>query len=280
MEYTEFFQRVEETAAFISSKVHVQPKAAIILTAGLEDYADGFVDHVDIGYADAPHFASARAEGHEGKLVFGQRSGLPLVAMQGRFHFYEGHHPLEVVFPYFVLHELGVKILITTNAVGGIRHDLQPGDIVLITDHINMMGMNPLVGIATLKESDQFTDMTEAYDEELVEVVRRAAGMSGIALKEGVFAAVSGPSYETKAEIRALRVLGADAVGMSTVPEVIAARFVGMRVLSLSCVANAAADRHDGKMSHGEVLDAMSAAAPKFVQLLSVVTNELSKLKL
>lgn len=279
MDYSGFLKQVEEAAAFISSQVHTRPKIAIILTAGLDDYVDGFVDHLEVKYADVPHFASATAEGHEGKFVFGQRAGLPLVAMQGRFHFYEGHHPLQVIFPHFVLEKLGVKAIVTTNAVGGIRYDLGPGDIMLITDHINMMGINPLVGVATLKESDQFTDMIEAYDQTLAEVARRAAAMSGITLKEGVFAAVSGPSYETRAEILALRVLGADAVGMSTVPEVITARFVGMKVLALSCVANAAADRHEGEMSHREVLDAVSAAAPKFVKLLSAITNELSKLK-
>ncbi len=275
--HAEFFKRVDEAARFVESKIQERPQIAVALTGGVGAFVDGFEDRRELSFSDVPHFASARAEGHAGTLVFGRLFGVPLVALCGRFHYYEGHHPAQVIVPAALMGTLGVHTLINTNAVGGIREDFEPGDIMLITDHINMMGMNPLVGLATQREEDQFTNMIDAYDPALAEIARSAAAGCGITLKEGVFAAVSGPTYETRAEVRALRTLGADAVGMSTVPEVVTARFVGMKVLALSIIANAAADRHGGEMSHKEVLASVGAAAPKLSRLLMAIVGELSK---
>jgi len=273
---TDYFERVQESASFVRGKHSANPKLMVVLTAGLDDFIEGLDDRHEIAFAEIPHFGKTSVQGHEGKLIFGQRAGIPIVAMKGRFHFYEGYDPAKVVFPYFVMERLGVHAAITTNAVGGVRYDLNAGDIMLVNDHINMMGMNPLIGIANLREKNQFVGMTDAYDDDLIAIARRAASVNGIELKNGVFAAVSGPSYETKAEIKALRILGVDAVGMSTVPEVIAARFLGMKMLTLSIVANAAADRHEGMLSHDEVLSEVAAAAPKMVKLLGAITNEVS----
>ncbi len=280
IEYAQFFERVEHAASFLRDKIPHAPDVIVVLTGGLGRFVDHMADRVTIPFADIPYFTEARAQGHEGAIVFGELDGLHLAAMQGRFHYYEGHHPAMVVFPHFVMGRLGARALITTNAVGGIRQDLNPGDLILITDHLNMMGTNPLIGIAVQRSHDQFTSLINAYDPTLTEVARRAARTLGLSLKEGVFAAVSGPTYETKAEVRMLRGLGADAVGMSTVPEVIAANFLGMKVLSISCVANAAADRHGGEMTHDEVLSEMQAAAPKLIELVRAVVEEMGTKKL
>ncbi|MBI4126476.1 MAG: purine-nucleoside phosphorylase, partial [Deltaproteobacteria bacterium] len=225
--------------------------------------------------ADIPHFPKSRAEGHAGKLVFGAWKGTPVVAMQGRQHYYEGHAPQDVVFPYFVLGQLGVRTLITTNAVGGIRHDLNPGDILVVTDHINMMGTNPLIGLAIQRTTDQFTSMTDAYSRELRALAINVAKEQKIELKEGVYIANPGPSYETPAEIKAYRTMGADTVGMSTVFEVIAANFLKMRVLTINIITNPAADRHGGVMNHAEVLEAMKGAADNVVRLVRGIVEEL-----
>lgn len=277
IDHANFFKRIDEAASFIESKIEERPRVAVALTGGAGDFVDAFEGRREVRFADVPHFAEARAEGHAGSLVFGRLFGMPLVALCGRFHYYEGHHPMQVIVPPVVMGTLGVHALINTNAVGGIRADLNPGDIMLVTDHINMMGINPLIGLAIQREEDQFTNMIDAYDPGLAEIARRAAAACGMALKEGVYAAVSGPTYETKAEVRALRALGADAVGMSTVPEVIAARFIKMKVLALSIIANAAADRHGGEMSHKEVLESVEAAAPKLARLLTMIVEDLAK---
>jgi len=277
MDYSNFYERADEAAAFLKGKLPIEPRVTVVLTAGIGPFADDLEDAVTMKFDDIPGFPKARAEGHKGEMVCGKKAGVPVIAMKGRFHYYEGHHPATIVFPHFVFARLGVKTLVTTNAVGGIRNDFDAGDIVLINDHINMMGMNPLIGLAVEREHDQFTSLTNAYDPELQNLARRVAQMSEIWIKEGVFAAVSGPSYETKAEVSAYRRLGADIVGMSTVPEVIAANFLGMKVLSLSIVANPAADRHAGELSHDEVLEAMNAAGPKLVTLLNSIVGELFK---
>jgi len=274
MDLKSYFKCVDEAAAWLGERSGVKPEAIVVLSAGLS----GFVDHMqskkEISSSEVPHFPRARAEGHEGKLVFGTIRGVPLVAMVGRFHFYEGLSPQEVVFPHFALAKLGARMLFTTNAVGGVSRKLKAGDLMLVRDHINMMGVNPLVGIAVQRKKDQFTGMTQAYDPGLCAIAKKAARKLKIPLKEGVYLAVSGPSYETKAEVAAFRKLGADAVGMSTVPEVIAANFLGLRVMSLSCIANPAADLHRGTMTHAEVLDTMQRLAPKAVAILEEVVAD------
>ncbi len=274
-DHSTFFQRVDEAAQFLESRIAVKPRVAVVLTGGIGGFADRFDDRREVSFEDIPHFVQARAEGHAGTIAFGRLHGIDVAAMHGRFHYYEGHRPMDVVFPHVVLGTLGIRALINTNAVGGIRSDLNPGDIMLVTDHLNMMGINPLIGLATQREEDQFTSMIDAYDPKLLELARRVARSQNVRLKEGVFAAVTGPSYETRSEVKALRTLGADAVGMSTVPEVIAARFLDIKVLALSCIANPAADRHGGAMTHEEVLEAMNATAPQMIDLLDGIIAEI-----
>lgn len=268
MDQESYFSHVEEAAEWLRGRISIAPEVIVVLSGGLGGFADGLADSTPISSASIPHFPRARAQGHEGKLIFGRHAGVPLAAMLGRYHYYEGHSPHSIVFPYFVLARLGAKTLITTNAVGGIDSKFCPGDIMMVTDHINMMGMNPLIGIATQRPRDQFTSMTEAYDAGLMDLARKVASKLKVDLKEGIYVATSGPSYETKAEVAAYRKMGAKAVGMSTVPAVIAANFLGLRVLTFSCIANPAADLHGGQMNHDEVLSAMKAMAPKLIKLL------------
>jgi purine-nucleoside phosphorylase len=277
MSFEAYFNRVEEATSWLKSKVSIRPLAIVVLSAGLEGFAHDMQDPLAIVSHEIPHFPRARAEGHAGRLIFGYMKDVPIVALSGRVHYYEGHHPSDVVFPYFALERMGAEHLITTNAVGGVKKTFKPGDIMLVTDHINMMGINPLIGISVQRDKDQFTSLVDAYDENLKEIARRVARRIGLNLREGIFLATSGPSYETKAEVTAFRKLGADAVGMSTVPEVIAANFLGLRVLSLSCIANPAADLHEGRMTHEEILRAMKALAPKAVDLLEGIVGELGK---
>ena len=277
MERETFFACVDEAAAWIGERVGVAPQVAVVLSAGLGDITETIRNPKNFASKDIPHFPGARAEGHKGSLSFGELKGVPVVMMSGRFHHYEGHSPHDIVFPYFVLAQLGVRYLITTNAVGGVNKKFRAGDLMLISDHINMMGINPLVGIAVQRPKDQFVSMTNAYDEGLRRMAKDVAKSIELKLKEGVYLATSGPSYETKAEVAAYRKLGADAVGMSTVPEVIAANFLRMKVLALSCIANPAADLHGGEMSHKEVLEAMDGLAPKAISLIEGVIKKIGK---
>ncbi len=275
MDYSSYFPNVDESVAWLAERVSIKPDIVVVLSGGLGDFIEGMDERVEISSKDIPHFPTARAQGHSGKIVFGKYDGIPIAVLVGRYHYYEGHAPQDVVFPYFVLAGLGAKTLVTTNAVGGVNADFNPGDVMMVTDHINAMGINPLIGIAVQRSENQFTGMTNAYDAELQDVARGIASKIGLELREGVYLATSGPSYETKAEVAAFRRMGADAVGMSTVPAVIAANFLGMRVLTFSCISNPAADLHSGDMTHQEVLDAMNALAPKVVELLRGVVAKL-----
>lgn len=272
-----YFAEVEEAAEWVKHHASIKPRIAVVLSAGLGRLVDDISDAKIISSADIPHFPTSKAEGHSGKLYFGTLAGVKLVALSGRYHYYEGHSPQSVVFPHFVLAKLGVKILITTNAAGGVNQSFKPGDIMMIDDHINMMGINPLIGIATQRKHDQFTNMTTAYDPALRKLATEVAGELKVEIKNGVYLATSGPSYETKAEVRSYRQMGADAVGMSTVPEIIAANFLGLRCLGFSCIANPASDIHEGEMSHSEVLTAMHAMAPRMISLLSGVIEKIGK---
>lgn len=269
-----YFQKVEEAATFLRDTVGTNPKLLIVLTAGIQGPIDLLEEKVEVSSADIIHFPIARAAGHEGKLIFGKLDGVDIVLMKGRYHFYEGITPQEVVFPYFVLRELGVESVITMNAVGGIREDLNPGDIVLVQDHVNLLGDNALKGIAIQVPERQFTDMTQAYDLEYQSIAESQALLRGLELKHGVYGAVSGPNYETKAEIRMLRTMGIDCVGMSTIFEVIACRFLQMRVLAFSCITNPAADRHVGEMSHEDVLAALNEMGPRLSDLVNGCASE------
>lgn len=270
-----YFNQVAESATYLSERVGKEPKLLIVLTAGIKGPLDQLEDRIEINSSEIPHFPIARAQGHDGKLIFGKLDGVEIVLMKGRYHFYEGLTAQEVVFPYFVLNKLGVKSVITMNAVGGIRKDLDVGDIMIVKDHINLLGDNPLKGIAIQRSHDQFTDMTSAYDREYQDIARDLASKDQTDLKEGVYLAVSGPNYETKAEIGMMRALGADFVGMSTVFEVIASKFLGMRVLAFSLITNPAADRHQGGMSHHEVLEALDRMSLKVSDFVTGCAKEI-----
>lgn len=265
----DYFNKVADSATYLSEKLNREPKLLIVLTAGIKGPLDQLENKVEISSAEIPHFPIARVPGHEGKLIFGKLDGIEIVLMKGRYHFYEGLTPQEVVFPYFVLNKLGVTSVITINAVGGIRKDLDVGDVILVKDHINLLGDNPLKAIAVRRSYGQFTDMTDAYDKEYQAVAKDVALECQIDLKEGVYIGVSGPNYETKAEIGMMRTMGADFVGMSTVFEVIASKFLGMRVLTLSLITNPAADRHQGGMSHEEVMEALDKMSPKVSEIVT-----------
>jgi purine-nucleoside phosphorylase len=257
-----YFDRVAEAAAFLKSKLGAhEPRVAIVLGSGLGAAADAVADPVIIPYGEIPNFPQSTVEGHSGRMVAGELGGAPVVIMQGRVHFYEGYSPLEVTFPLRVLGALGVRAVVLTNAAGGIARGLHVGQLVLLADHINMMGWNPLNGPNEPRFAFRagaglrFFDMTEAYSKALRDLAKSSAKDEGFPLEEGVYLATPGPSFETPAEIRAFRALGATLVGMSTVPETIVARHMGIEVLGISCVTNLAAGPGATPLSHEEVFE-------------------------
>ena len=270
-----------EAAAAIRAQAPTAPRVALVLGTGLGGLADAISPRTEVDYTAVPGFPRSTVAGHAGRLVLGELASVSVAAMQGRFHLYEGYTPQQVVFPIRVLHLLGAATLIVTNAAGGLRGDQRAGDLLLIHDHIGlptMAGLNPLRGPNDDDLGPRFPPMTNAYDPELRALAEAAAAEAGIPLASGVYAMVSGPNYETPAELRFLRAAGADAVGMSTVPEVIAARHLGMRVLAVSCVTNVAlgADLSDApEAAHGDVVAAANAAGPR---LAAVITGVLRRL--
>jgi purine-nucleoside phosphorylase len=259
--------KMKESVDFIRGKTDLQPEVAIILGSGLGSLADE-IEGNRIPYKDIPHFSVPKVPGHKGNLVIGELEGKKTVAMQGRSHFYEGHSLEEVTYPVRVIKELGAEILVITNAGGGINKDFEPGDLMAITDHINLMGVNPL------REKKEFIDMTFAYDKRLIELTERIAQDQGIKIKKGVYIAVPGPSYETPSEIKAFEKIGADAVGMSTVPEVIVARSLKMRVLGISCITNMAAGILKKPLSHKEVIETTKKVEEKFKKLVKEIIKK------
>jgi purine-nucleoside phosphorylase len=258
-----YFDQANEAAEFLRGKLNsLLPRIGIVLGSGLGAVAEAVAEPVIVPYAEIPYFPQSTVEGHSGRIVAGLLGGVPVVVMQGRVHFYEGYTPLQVTFPMRVLGRLGLETVILTNAAGGINANYQIGQLVLISDHINSLGFNPLVGVnearfgRTPKAGLRFFDMTEAYSLDLRGLAQKAARVEGSVLHEGVYLATTGPSFETPAEIRAFRALGADLVGMSTVPETIVARHMGIRVLGISCVTNLAAGISATQLSHEEVFEA------------------------
>lgn len=250
------------------------PVAAIVLGSGLGGLADDIREPVRIPYGEIPGFPSATVPGHAGELLAGTLEGRPVLALAGRFHLYEGHDIRLAAFPARVVHALGARTLIVSNAAGGVNTSFEAGDLMLIRDHINLMFQNPLIG--ALEDGDvRFPDMLDAYDPELAGLARNAARARGVTLREGVYAALLGPTYETAAEVRMLGTLGADAVGMSTVPEVLVARALGMRVLGISCVTNLACGLTAAPITHAEVLESTAKAASKFQRLVADVVRAL-----
>jgi purine-nucleoside phosphorylase len=271
------FLAAERAAAFLSKQTKVRPKLALVLGSGLGAFADEFERAVRSPYTKIPHFPRSTAIGHAGQLVIGTVEGVPVVGMQGRVHLYEGYSAKEVAFPIRVFERLGVKAVILTNAAGGIRTEFTQGRLVVISDHINLQGANPLIGANEEKFGPRFPDMSTAYDKGYRELTRNEAKRLGIDLGEGVYAALAGPSYETPAEIRYLKAIGADLVGMSTVPEVIAARHSGIRVLGISCVTNAAAGILDQPLDHKEVLATAERVKGQFIGLLRAIIPAIAK---
>nr|MDH3099159.1 purine-nucleoside phosphorylase [Bacillus velezensis] len=265
------------SAAFIKEHVKETPKIGLILGSGLGVLADEIEGAVKLTYETIPDFPVSTVEGHAGQLVMGTLEGVQVIAMQGRFHYYEGYSMDQVTFPVRVMKALGVESLVVTNATGGINTEFRAGDLMIITDHINFTGTNPLIGPNEAEFGPRFPDMSEAYDKELSGLAEKTADELGIPVQKGVYTAVTGPSYETPAEVRFLRTMGSDAVGMSTVPEVIVANHAGMRVLGISCISNAAAGILDQPLSHEEVMEMTEKVKGGFLKLVKAVVARSQK---
>ena len=272
-----YYDRVEEAAEAIRSRCGLLPETAVVLGSGLGDFADTLLDSIATGYAEIPHWPASKVIGHDGRLVIGNISGKRVAALAGRVHFYEGHDLATVVFATRVMARLGVKRLILTNAAGGINTKFAQGALMVIDDHINMLGSNPLIGSNDERFGPRFPDMTEVYSARLRDIADEVARAKGVAVTHGVYIAAQGPSYETPAEIRFFRAIGADAVGMSTVPEAIAARHMGLEVLGISCITNMAAGVLPGPLSHGEVMATARRVRGSFIALLEGILERLSR---
>jgi purine-nucleoside phosphorylase len=271
------FVRAERAAKFILGKTKLRPRIALVLGSGLGDFADDFTDATKIPYAKIPNFPQSTAIGHAGRLVIGNVGDIPVAGMQGRVHLYEGYSVKEVAFPIRVFARMGVKAVILTNAAGGINRNYSQGCLVAIRDHVNLQGVNPLAGPNDERFGLRFPDMTQSYDREFQRFVTEEGKKLALTIHNGVYLAVQGPSYETPAEIYSFRTIGADLVGMSTVPEVIAARHCGIRVLGISCVTNMAAGTTDAPLNQEEVLEIAGRIKPQFIALLRAVIPRISE---
>ena len=270
------YERAEHAARTIRAQVSVEPHVAVVLGSGLGGFADDFGDAVSIPYEDIPGFVRSTAQGHAGRLIVGKIDQLPILAMQGRVHYYEGYTLEEVTFPIRTFKLLGVKTIILTNAAGGINVQLSQGALMVISDHMNLMGANPLRGPNDERFGPRFTDMSAVYSPALQEIVIEEARAMEVEVRRGIYAALAGPNYETPAEIHMLRNFGADAVGMSTVPEAIVARHMDMEVLGISCITNMAAGLGDEPINHDEVMETGNRVRSTFTQLLRRVIGRLS----
>jgi purine-nucleoside phosphorylase len=266
---------LDEAVHFLSDRAGRRLRVGVVLGSGLGAFAEELEERVELPYGEIPHWPQSTAVGHAGKLVFGRLGGLEVAVMSGRAHLYEGYTQAQVVFGVRVLGKLGVRAIVFTNAAGGINLSLARGGLVLISDHINLLGSNPLTGPNDDALGPRFPDMSEAYSLELRKTAREVAGELGIPLAEGVYAAMPGPSYETPAEIRWLRTIGADLVGMSTVPEVIAANHMGVKALAISCVTNMAAGILPQKITHAEVLETGEMVRGTLVRFLKALLPRL-----
>src|SRR5664280_2801655 len=274
---TDEFLRAEQAAQFILERAGLRPRIGLVLGSGLGAVAAALRDAVRIPYEEIPHFPKSTAEGHAGILVLGTLDDIPLAVMQGRAHLYEGYSPSQVVLPVRALGRMGVRVLVLTNAAGGIRAEYSRGALVVLRDHINLQGQNPLIGANDERLGLRHPDMTDAYNAQFRQFVREESERLGGGIFEGVYAAVSGPNFETPAEIRFLRTIGTDLVGMSTVPEVIAARHIGIEVLAISCVTNMAAGITGEKLTHEEVLETGERVRDQLVGLLRAVLPRIER---
>jgi purine-nucleoside phosphorylase len=273
------YSKIRETVDSIRSCCSQQPVLGLILGSGLGAFAESIPERIVIPFNNLPGFPFSTVPGHSGSLVIGTVEGVPVAALQGRVHLYEGYSAAEVVYPARVLGCLGIRQLIVTNAAGGINTEFRPGDLMLITDHINMTGFNPLVGANIDELGPRFPDMSHAYDPQMRDITLAIACEIGITVRQGVYIGLMGPSYETPAEIRMCRILGADAVGMSTVPEVIVANHMGIPVLGISCITNMAAGILPQKLTHQEVLDTTKRVEDTFSALLTGIIPRLGTIK-
>lgn len=265
---------INETSSYIRERIDFVPKIGLILGSGLGTLADEIINPIVFDYKDIPNFPVSTVEGHEGKLVLGELEGKKVIAMQGRFHYYEGYSMQEVTLPVRVMKALGVQMLLVTNACGGMNKELYPGALMIIEDHINFIGDNPLIGHNYDELGPRFPDMSSAYDKELIKLAEEVGTKLNIETRKGVYAAISGPYYFSRAELRMLRKIGGDTIGMSTVPEVIVARHAGLRVLGISCVTDMAIADEIVSISHEEVVQVANETRPKFIKLVKGILNE------
>lgn len=266
---------IEETLDYINEYTDsFEPEIGIVLGSGLGDLADKYCD-IAIPYSNIPHFAKSTVQGHKGQLVFADINGRKVVMMQGRNHFYEGHSMSDVTYPIKVMKKLGVKTLILTNAAGAVNKSFRPADLMVITDHINFMGTNPLIGRNDENFGVRFPDMSEVYSKNLIKIVDAAGRLLKLDLKHGVYMATTGPSYETPAEIKMARFMGADAIGMSTVPEAIVANYCGIEVIGISCISNYATGVSTKKLSHEEVIETTDKVKAKFKELVLLLLKNI-----
>lgn len=266
---------VTESVKYIESKLNFKPEIGVILGSGLGDMADNIEEKVVIKYNEIPNFPVSTVQGHKGQFVVGKLNGKNVIMMQGRFHFYEGYDIQLLSLPIYVMKSLGVKTLMVTNAAGGVNTEFIPGDLMIIKDHINFCGNNPLIGENDEEIGVRFPDMSEAYSKEYVAIAKKVGNDLGLKLKEGVYMMFSGPTYETPSEVKMARILGADAVGMSTVPEVIAARHCGIKVLGISCITNMAAGILDQPLNHEEVMETSAKVKKDFTALVKTIIEKL-----
>ena len=263
-------ERIQMAVEYIKGRTTMQPTMGMILGSGLGDFANTLENAISIPFGDIPGFPVPSVEGHAGNVVFGTHKGREVVALSGRVHYYEGLSQSEITIPVRVLSRLGVKTLLLTNAAGGVNLDFDPGTLMLITDHINYSGQNPLIGKNLDEFGVRFPDMSDIYSKELRKELIERVNVANLALREGVYAMYSGPNYETPAEIRMFRILGADAVGMSTVPEAIVASHCQMKVLGISCITNMAAGVLDQKLNHAEVVETANRVKAEFLKIVSI----------
>ena len=271
------FEKLQETVAFVRQQTASRPTVGVILGSGLGQLVERMEDATAIEYRDVPHFPAPTVAGHAGRMVLGRIGKVDVVAMQGRFHYYEGHDMRTVAYPTAFMKHFGVRTLIVSNSAGGINREFSPGDLMLITDHINLFATNPLIGLNDERLGPRFPDMTEAYSPRLIDIADSAAGDMGLKFRRGVYAGLSGPCYETAAEIRYLAHGGADAVGMSTVPEVIAARYLGLEVLGISCITNMATGIATVRHAHEEVVRIANEASERFCAVVAATIEKLGE---
>jgi len=269
-----FYDLIKESTDFINERINIKPTLGVILGSGLGGLVDMVEDKITIHYSEIPNFPQSTVEGHAGNFIFGHVGDVNLVLMDGRFHYYEGFTMKELTFPIFVMKLLGVENLIVTNACGGINRSFTPGDLMIISDYINLLGDNPLIGVNDDRFGVRFPDMSEAYSLELIAKAESKAKDLGLSYNKGVYAIYSGPCFETAAEIRAFASMGADAIGMSTVPETVAANYLGMKVLGISCITNMATGIAKEKHSHQEVLRIANESSEKLCRWVQEIVKD------